>query len=82
MIILESIQPSCNVSERWIEDIYINNSPAMWNLKDVVTKADDFYELASRCPGFGTVCSDLSDICLCYWISGHGQRGGKTADDI
>lgn len=47
-----------------------------------MTKADVFHELASRCPEFGTLCSDLSDICFCYWISGHGQRGGKTADDI
>lgn len=39
-----------------------------------MTEAHVFHELASHCPEFGTVCSDLSDICFCYWISGHGQR--------
>lgn len=28
---------------------------------------------------FGSVRSDLSDICLYYWISSHSQRGQKNS---
>lgn len=49
-----------------------------------MTEAHVFHEQASRCPDFflAQPVSDLSDICLCYRISGHGQRGGKTVNDI
>lgn len=74
IIIVHSIQFSCNVSEMWIKTIYINNLPAVWKpwLKLMFSVSwPNLY------PAFGTVCSDLSDICLCYWISSSGQRGGK-----
>lgn len=46
MIVLQRFQVGCNVSEMWITTIYINNLPAVWQLKDAMTEAHVLHELA------------------------------------
>lgn len=46
MIVLQSLQVACTNSEMWITSDYINNLPAVWQLKDAVTEAHVLHELA------------------------------------